>query len=62
MTQELHDRAKGLAATARVEGISPTEREWLEAHLQSCPNCAAFAGEMERSGDQLVLFLARRLR
>ena len=49
MTQELHERAKGSAATARVEGISPTEREWLEAHLQTCPNCAGFAGEMERA-------------
>ncbi len=49
MTQELHERAKGLIATARVEAISPAEREWLEAHLQSCPNCATYAGEIEHA-------------
>lgn len=49
MTQELHERAKGLIVTARVEGISPAEREWLEAHLQGCPNCAEYAGEMEHA-------------
>jgi anti-sigma factor RsiW len=49
VTQEYHERAKGLVATARVEGISDNEREWLEHHLQGCPECAAFAGEMEHA-------------
>lgn len=49
MTQELHERAKGLIATARVEGISESEHEWLAGHLQSCPNCADYAGELEHA-------------
>jgi hypothetical protein len=49
VTQEFHERAKGLIASARVEGISGNDREWLEQHLQSCVECAACAGEMENT-------------
>lgn len=49
MTQEFHERAKGLIATARVERISPAESEWLQQHLQGCPNCAGYASELEHA-------------
>ncbi|MHB8653970.1 MAG: hypothetical protein ACYDA9_08840 [Terriglobia bacterium] len=49
MTKDLHDRAKGLAAAARVEGISAADREWLDAHLQSCAVCQEFSSATERA-------------
>lgn len=49
MTQEIHRRAQGLIAAARVEGISPADREWLDAHLQSCSSCSEFANETEQA-------------
>ncbi len=47
MTQELHERARGLMDTARVEGISATDQAWLDAHLDSCAECAQFAAATE---------------
>jgi hypothetical protein len=49
VTQEFHERAKGLIVSARVEGISGNDREWLEQHLQGCAECTAHAGEMENT-------------
>ncbi|HLY59498.1 MAG TPA: hypothetical protein VKV95_01915 [Terriglobia bacterium] len=49
MTQELHNRAQGLIAAARVEGISPTDREWLDAHLQNCSSCSEYASDTEHA-------------
>lgn len=55
MTQELHERARGLIATARVEGISPTDRDWLDAHLQSCASCSECASATEQAIRSLQL-------
>lgn len=43
MNQELHARAEKLIAQERVEGISPSERDWLAAHLRECAACAQVA-------------------
>jgi hypothetical protein len=40
MNENLHMRAQGLLAESLVEGVSATERSWLEQHLQSCEDCA----------------------
>src|SRR5688572_15535036 len=34
------DRAKKMAAADLVEGIPAAEREWLDAHLAACGECA----------------------
>lgn len=49
MTKDLHERAAELAAAARVEGISTADREWLDAHLQSCAACQEFSNATERA-------------
>ena len=43
MNKNLHDRAERLIAQERIEGISPSERDWLAAHLRECPVCAQVA-------------------
>jgi predicted anti-sigma-YlaC factor YlaD len=43
MTQNVHEKVRELIDSASVEGISPAEREWLEAHLDSCEPCRARA-------------------
>ena len=45
MNNELHARAQDLIAKERVEGISPAERIWLDAHLHDCSPCAQTAQE-----------------
>jgi len=41
MSEDVHTKAGHLISQQRVEGISPTERQWLERHLQECESCAA---------------------
>ena len=53
MNEDVHKKAEGLIAAARVEGISPAEREWLDAHLASCARCAAFAESLSRAVNAL---------
>ncbi|HEV2351113.1 MAG TPA: hypothetical protein VG028_14825 [Terriglobia bacterium] len=55
MTQELHERAKGLIVASRVEGISPADREWLEGHRQSCSICSEWASATEQAIRSLQL-------
>jgi hypothetical protein len=64
MNGELHERAERLIAQERVEGISPAEREWLNAHLQECAACAELAqatGQALRSLRGLSVPLPRAL-
>ncbi|MGD1101256.1 MAG: zf-HC2 domain-containing protein [Terriglobia bacterium] len=49
MNPEVHERACHLIDAWHVEGISATEREWLEAHLAECPACQARARANERA-------------
>ena len=43
MNPEIHERACRLINAWHVEGISATEREWLDAHLVECTACRARA-------------------
>jgi anti-sigma factor RsiW len=47
MTKGMHARAQQLIAQQRVEGLSESDRAWLDAHLQSCPACAQRANETD---------------
>ena len=49
MSDDVHPRAEHLITAARVEGISPAEREWLDTHLESCAHCAERAAALERA-------------
>lgn len=49
MSDESHDKAKRLIAAARVEGIPAADREWLDAHLETCGDCSARARSVEKS-------------
>jgi hypothetical protein len=59
VTQELHERAQGLIAAARVEGISAADREWLDAHLQYCSSCSEYANATEHAIRSLHLISVR---
>ena len=41
MNPEVHKRACRLLDASLVEGISASDRAWLEAHLADCPACRA---------------------
>jgi hypothetical protein len=43
MNEDLHGKAKRLQMESMVEGISPSNRQWLAKHLEGCPRCAAMA-------------------
>lgn len=43
MNHEMHALAEQLIAKERVEGLAPSEREWLAGHLHECANCAEHA-------------------
>ena len=49
MNRETHARAEQLIAQERVEGISPTDHDWLSAHLQDCTQCAERARHTEHA-------------
>ena len=41
MNDSLHQRAKQLIAQERIEGLSASDQQWLQQHLQDCSDCAA---------------------
>ena len=47
MRDEIHERAIQLIDKGQVEGLTAEERNWLEAHLESCPQCRKQALETE---------------
>jgi hypothetical protein len=52
MSEDVHQRAERLIVASGVEGLSPSDREWLKLHLGSCAQCAKRAdstGEALRS-------------
>ena len=49
MSENLHARALELIAKGRVEGLSPSERDWLAAHLQECEFCNEHARQTDRA-------------
>jgi anti-sigma factor RsiW len=49
MNEDIHKKAASLAATSRIEGISETDRAWLDDHLANCAACAEYAASVERA-------------
>jgi anti-sigma factor RsiW len=43
MPLEIHEKARFLLDRSLVEGISPEDRRWLDAHLGLCDECARYA-------------------
>jgi len=43
MSENLHAQAEKLIARERIEGITPSERDLLAAHLRECAACAQIA-------------------
>ena len=43
MPLEKHEKARFLLHRSLVEGISPDDRRWLEAHLGQCAECGRYA-------------------
>jgi len=48
MREDNHERAVQLIDKMQVEGLAVEEREWLQAHLESCARCQKRALETER--------------
>ena len=53
MTETPHARAQELSAQSLVEGISSSDRLWLDEHLRDCPECA---GEIRMTQELLGAF------
>ncbi len=47
MSEDTHEKARNLVTQSRVEGLSASERAWLESHLEECAACAAHAGSLD---------------
>jgi hypothetical protein len=43
MPLENHEKARFLVARSLVEGISPEEQQWLDAHCEQCAECGQHA-------------------
>jgi len=43
MPLENHERARLLLHRSLIEGISPEDRHWLDAHVGQCAECARYA-------------------
>lgn len=48
-TQTFHERAERLIAQELIEGISESDRRWLEEHLRDCEQCSASAAAVGRA-------------
>ncbi len=46
MSQDIHERAQELVSASRLQELSPGDRNWLEAHLNSCPACTRYADDL----------------
>ncbi|HXA56699.1 MAG TPA: hypothetical protein VNU84_04640 [Candidatus Acidoferrum sp.] len=47
--EAIHSRAEQLIGQEFVEGISESDRRWLEEHLRECEKCAAAAASTDRA-------------
>jgi hypothetical protein len=43
MPLENHEKARSLLHRSLAEGISPEDRQWLDAHVGQCAECARYA-------------------
>jgi hypothetical protein len=49
MSKDVHQRAERLIVANRVEGLSASDQEWLDQHLESCTPCAQRADSTEQA-------------
>ena len=49
MSDDVHQRAERLIVATRVEGVSPSDQEWLNRHLERCARCASRADSTEQA-------------
>lgn len=49
VTENLHERARGLIDQDRIEGLAQDERFWLEEHLSWCEACTTRVAQTEAS-------------
>lgn len=47
MTRIDHARAHELMMDARIDELSATDRQWLEAHLSDCLECSRFSASLD---------------
>jgi len=55
MNPQSHERARALLRTARVEGLSSGDSQWLNGHLADCAECSAEASSLAVAIDSLRL-------
>lgn len=56
MSEDMHNRARSLANASRAESITDSDRAWLDAHLEECAECAAYAASVDRAVTALRSF------
>lgn len=49
MTDDPHQKAKRLITQSRVEGITSSDQQWLDAHVEDCLHCAGLVESTERT-------------
>jgi hypothetical protein len=49
MSKDVHQRAECLIVASRVEGLSASDQEWLDQHLESCTRCVHHANSTEQA-------------
>jgi hypothetical protein len=49
MREDVHQRAERLIVANRVEGLSASDQEWLNLHLEGCARCASHADSTEQA-------------
>ena len=49
MNRDPHAKASRLIEQDRVEGISSTDRGWLQRHLEDCTECNRSAAELDKA-------------
>jgi len=47
LDDDLHDRARRLIDTERVEGLNASDQRWLADHLAACEACAGLAAQTD---------------
>ena len=49
MSEDMHSKARSLVNASRVEGIPAADQAWLDAHLEECAACGAFAASIGKA-------------
>jgi hypothetical protein len=47
MTDNLHERAQALLLDSWLGDLAPADQQWLRSHMESCGECAQFAGAID---------------